>query len=341
MDQHLLIAKWLQGQIPGVFLPWQIDLDLTNICNQDCYYCNTVDFRTNVPVYQDRLKYVRLIDQLANWRSHSPNSVGTVSNVIFTGGGEPTLLPGFEQIIEQTVDSGFTPAMNTNGTKLHKILNVPADKLKRFAYLGLDIDSAIPETSEEIRRSKMKDSPFDRVKATATELGSMGVPMDIKALLMPQNTTPHEIDALVRYAKDTHARSIHFRPVVLEGKAFQVTQEILDKIQAASQRYSVPVEIAKGRYEPRQYKRCHQFFLFPSFSADGNIYLCCEYKGRPDLCIGSWEGEADWRDIWCGDRHREIYDRFNTAFCKPCRPNTTNNKIELFLNGTNRDIGFI
>jgi hypothetical protein len=55
--------------------------------------------------------------------------------------------------------------------------------------------------------------------------------------------------------------------------------------------------------------------------------LCCEYKGREDLKLGSWIDD-DWRDLWCGDRHREIYNNFKTVFCKPCRPNTTNNLIE-------------
>ena len=30
MQQYQLVARWLQGQIPGKILPWQIDLDTTN-----------------------------------------------------------------------------------------------------------------------------------------------------------------------------------------------------------------------------------------------------------------------------------------------------------------------
>ena len=43
-------------------MPWQIDLDTTNICNQDCYYCNTDQFRKDKPIYQKTSAYLELID---------------------------------------------------------------------------------------------------------------------------------------------------------------------------------------------------------------------------------------------------------------------------------------
>lgn len=330
MDQYQLIARWLQGQIPGKILPWQIDLDTTNICNQACYYCNTEQFRESQPVYQSVDKYLELLDKLYSWRQHDPNVIGTTNNVIFSGGGEPTLLPGYAEIIESAIDKGFVAAMNTNGTKLHKILNLPAEKIKRMAYIGLDIDSADPNTYEEIRRSKMSTSPFDTVKQTAIELGKIGAPVDIKALLLPQNTSTYEINKLFEFAKETGARSMHLRPAVINDQSFQITEEIKKSIILASSRTTVPYQLAVGRYEERKYKQCHQMFLFPSFCADGNIYLCCEYKGREDTKLGSWT-DGDWRDLWCSEQHKEIYKNFRTVFCKPCRPNTTNNAIEVAL----------
>lgn len=329
MQQYQLVSRWIQGMIPGKILPWQIDLDTTNICNQSCYYCNTEDFRASKPVYQSLESYLLLLDRFKNWRKYDPNVIGTISNVIFSGGGEPTLLPGYHTVIESAIDGGFVTAMNTNGTKLHKLLTLESDKIKRMAYIGLDIDSAIPETYEKIRRSKMSESPYEQIKETAIELGKMGAPLDIKSLLLEENTSQIEIEALFKYAKEVNARSVHLRPGVIDGKSFVLTDEIKLFINSASEKYRIKSDVSLGRYETRDYNKCHQFFLFPSFSADGNIYLCCEYKGREDLCIGSWVDDSiDWRDLWCGDNHKIIYDKFKTHFCKPCRPNTTNNKIQ-------------
>ena len=341
MDQYQLVSRWLQGFIPGKILPWQIDLDTTNICNQACYYCNTEQFRNDLPVYQSVGQYLKLIDRLHSWRQRDPNIIGTLSNVIFTGGGEPTLLPGYETLLEDVIDKGYVAAMNTNGTRLHKVLDIGTDKLKRMAYLGLDIDSGIPETYESIRKSKMSESPFDRVKETAKELCSRGVPLDIKILLMEQNTSEIELNGIFQYAKDVGARLVHLRPMVLNGHSYVLTEQVAELIKTISYKYGIKADFALGRYEERQYKRCHQFFLFPSFCADGNIYLCCEYKGREDTKLGSWLDD-DFRDLWCSDRHKEIYNNFLTSFCKPCRPNTTNNRIQHSLTDYSQVIkGFI
>lgn len=329
MDQIQLIGRWLQGYIPGKILPWQIDLDVTNICNQACYYCNTEKFRDENPVYQPVEKYLELVEKLYSWRSYDPNVIGTTSNIIFSGGGEPTLLPGYQEILNFAIDKGFAVAMNTNGTKLDKLLNLSAEKISRMAYIGLDIDSGDPDTYEDIRRSKMSTSPFEKVKETAIELGKVGAPLDVKALLMPQNTTTYEIEKLFEFSKDVNARSIHLRPVVIDDTVFQMTDQIKQTILDSSKKFEIPYKLAVGRYETRQYKQCHQFFLFPNFCADGNIYMCCEYKGREDVKLGSWTSDViDWRDLWCSDYHKEIYKKFKTVFCKPCRPNITNNLIE-------------
>jgi sulfatase maturation enzyme AslB (radical SAM superfamily) len=239
------------------------------------------------------------------------------------------------------IDKGYVAAMNTNGTRLHKVLGISTDKLKRMAYLGLDIDSGILETYESIRKSKMSESPFDRVKETAKELCSRGVPLDIKILLMEQNTSEIELNGIFQYAKDVGARLVHLRPMVLNGHSFMMNDEVATRIKTASEFYNIKADISLGRYDTRAYTRCHQMFLFPSFCADGNIYLCCEYKGREDTKLGSWI-DGDFRDIWCSDRHKEIYNNFITTFCKPCRPNSTNNKIQNSINDYSQVIkGFI
>lgn len=326
MQQYQLLARWIKGQIPGKILPWQIDIDTTNICNQSCYYCNSEKFRSENPNFQPLEKYLNLIKQLAKWREIDPLVFGTISNVIFSGGGEPTLLPGYEQIIELAIDNGFVCAINSNGTKLEKLLQLPSEKIKRMAYIGLDIDSGFEDTYEVIRRSKMS-SPFNKVKEVASKFGEFNAPLDIKALLLPENTTPKELEGLFIFAKDVNARGLHLRPAVIENKTFQITQSIFHEIKSYSEKYKINANIASGRYEPRQYSKCHQFFLFPSFCADGNIYLCCEYKGNPEFKLTSWLDD-NWRDVWGSDTHKEIYNKFTTDVCKMCRPNTTNNLIE-------------
>ena len=40
MYQHAELVHWMKNKDTHAILPLQVDIDLTNICNQDCFYCN-------------------------------------------------------------------------------------------------------------------------------------------------------------------------------------------------------------------------------------------------------------------------------------------------------------
>jgi MoaA/NifB/PqqE/SkfB family radical SAM enzyme len=107
MYQHAELVHWMNNQNHMKLLPAQVDIDLTNVCNQDCYYCNSAEFRAAMPVQKKYTEYIKLLDTLASWRSHSPNSYGTTHTITYPGGGEPTVLIGYEHVIEHTIDLGF------------------------------------------------------------------------------------------------------------------------------------------------------------------------------------------------------------------------------------------
>ena len=39
------IENYLCGKTKFGVVPSRVDIDLTNVCNQDCFYCNSADFR--------------------------------------------------------------------------------------------------------------------------------------------------------------------------------------------------------------------------------------------------------------------------------------------------------
>lgn len=325
------LVHWMHNQDTKILLPAQVDIDLTNICNQDCYYCNSAEHRASAPVQKKYNEYIALLDRLADWRAHSANSYGTTHTVTYPGGGEPTVLPGYEHVIEHTIDLGFLTSITTNGSKLDRLLDsVPVTKLRKLAWIGIDIDAGTEALYEQIRRSLTGKSLFGRVKENARELIRAGVNVDFKCLLNPYNANKQAIDDLFDYVQEVQGRKLYFRPVIYKGQAFAVTEDIQNMIRTGSQRTSVAYSINLGKTQPRTYKRCHQMYHFPVFCADGFMYVCCDNKGNPDFCIGRWD-QGDFRDAWLKSRHHEIYNRTNVAFCKPCRPNMTNNAIQQIL----------
>jgi len=325
------LVHWMHNKNTKVLLPAQVDIDLTNICNQDCYYCNSADHRALAPVQKKYTEYIELLDKLSGWRAHSPDSYGTTHTITYPGGGEPTLLPGYEHVIEHSIDLGFLTSITTNGSKLDRLLDsVPVAKLRKLAWIGIDIDAGSEELYEKIRRSLTSKSLFDRVKSNAAEMIKAGVSVDFKVLLNPYNSNQQSIKDLFDYVSSVEGRSLYFRPVIEQGRAFEISDEIKHSIAEVSQTTGIPYRINQTKTEPRRYTRCHQMYHFPVFCADGYLYLCCENKGRQDFALAAWD-QDDFRDIWMSAGHHTLYNKTNVAFCQPCRPNQTNNMIQDIL----------
>jgi len=324
------LAHWMLNADKKKYIPSQIDIDLTNNCNQDCYYCISLQFRKKYTGHQPYTKYINLIDQLNNWRQHSPDSYGTLHAITFAGGGEPTLLKNYEKVLEKAIDCGFLISLTTNGTLLEKIFNIPIPKIQMMNWVGIDIDAGNLETYEKIRRSKTAGM-FDRAVNNATELRKVGVPVDFKLLADENNTSKDEIYCMFELGKKVGIRMIYYRPVILEPGIFNITPKIVQHIKNASQKYNIPYKINLTKNLERNYSKCHQMFQFPSFCADGQIYACCDNKGNDHFKIGTWL-DNDFRDQWQDKTHWEVYNNINTHFCQPCRPNINNIEIQNILN---------
>lgn len=331
MYHHAELVHWLQNKDRMKILPAQVDIDLTNICNQDCYYCNSADFRKDFPVQKSYLEYIALLDKLSSWRQHTPRSYGTTHTITYPGGGEPTVLPGYERVIEHTIDLGFLCSITTNGSKLNKLLEtVSVEKLQKIGWIGIDIDAGSKDLYEIIRRSLPKTSLFDRVCDNARNLIDAGVNVDFKCLINPFNDNLEAMTDLFTLVSKLKGRALYFRPVIVNNRAHEITDSTIEMLNTLSQNYNLPIYVNRNKTLPRNYKKCHQMFHFPVFCADGKIYICCEGKGNTQFELGAWD-TGDFRDLWLNERHWEIYNSTNVGLCQPCRPNPSNIQIQNIL----------
>jgi sulfatase maturation enzyme AslB (radical SAM superfamily) len=277
-------------------------------------------------------EYIALLDKLASWRAHSPNSYGTTHTITYPGGGEPTVLIGYEHVIEHTIDSGFLTSITTNGSNLDRLLDsITVEKLRKIAWIGIDIDAGTQDLYEQIRRSLTAKSLFNQVIDNATELIKAGVNIDFKCLINPLNDNPEAMADLFALVKKIDGRMIYFRPVIVDGKAYPITDSTLKMLKDISDRYQLPYWVNTNKTQPRNYKKCHQMFQFPVFCANGKIYVCCEGKGNPQFELGGWDS-GDFRDLWLNARHYEIYNKTRVELCQPCRPNISNIQIQDIIN---------
>jgi sulfatase maturation enzyme AslB (radical SAM superfamily) len=326
------IVHWMNNQSTHAIIPQQVDIDLTNICNQDCFYCNSAEHRQTSPVQKNYTEYIQLLDKLSTWRQHTPNSFGTLHTITYPGGGEPTLLPFYEKVLEHTIDLGFLTSLTTNGTQLEPLIeNVPAEKIRKMAWIGIDIDAGTEDLYEQIRRSIPKKSPFERVIKNAKELIRIGAKVDFKILINQFNNNLAALEQIFQRAREVDVRLLYFRPAIIDGKAFPWGNTEWELINNLSEKYGIVTKLNNTKTEKRNYSRCHQMFQFPVFCADGYIYTCCDNKGNTNFALGRWD-ELDFRDLWLNERHFEIYNKVNTHLCQPCRPNKHNIEIQHIIN---------
>jgi len=315
-----------QGKNNTYIVPPSIEIDFTNACNQDCTYCNVVEFRNAV---HDKTKihdYHTLIERVSTWSSYRANSIGNVNTITFVGGGEPTARKGYEYVVEQAVDTGILVSIVTNGSGLDKLFNINTDTIRKLSWIGVDIDSGDPEIYEKIRRSK-QSGLYEKVKENVKNMTEVGVTVDIKALLFDGTISEHSIKSTLLYCKEVGARMVYFRLAKLNDELFVPNPLLLDYINSLGKELGVKVKINTSRMGERNYKKCHALHLIPIFSADSNLYTCCENRGVDFFNLSDWV-KTDFRNEWMGPKHKKMYDTLDLAKCAPCRPHSHNVQIQ-------------
>ena len=111
--------------------PWEVQIDLTNMCNNDCIgcWCHSPLLKEKAMSLSQKKKklpynlVLKLIDDL--------EKMGT-RYIYFTGGGDPSMHPKLVEIIEYVKKKGLTCDMSTNFTLITK------EKAERIVKSGMD-----------------------------------------------------------------------------------------------------------------------------------------------------------------------------------------------------------
>ncbi len=116
--------------------PISINLDLTTACNFRCDHCIDWDILNTKHNHDEQV----LRDSLAEMTKRGLRSV------ILIGGGEPTVYPGFSDMVRyMKQDLGLQIAVVSNGSGNHKILEI-ADCLDERDWVRLSLDSGTNDT---------------------------------------------------------------------------------------------------------------------------------------------------------------------------------------------------
>lgn len=246
--------------------PVTCEIDPSNACPLDCSFCMYANFLKTHRHHLDWSLYLRLIMDLARQG---------VKSVTFTGGGEPLMHPGFNDMVEAALGVGLEVGLVTNGVLLHKV-----SRLETFTFIRVSLDAHNRATYQRVKGSDQFAQVISNIMMAAEKNRTVG----ISYVVCEQNSL--DLDKAASLAKKVGAAYIQFKPALLNGRLFTA--------------YRAPdgLEVIKtDRYRGNDTLPCAIAHLVGVVSATGDVYYCCQHRGNKKYNLGNLR-KANFTEIW-------------------------------------------
>ena len=196
--------------------PLHAELDLTDRCNVDCYFCNQMDVRTKQQVPLPHA--VRIIDELA---------AGGLRSVRLSGGGDPLFHREILQVLDHLAAKNvIVDNLTTNGVALtHEV----AERLVRNKAREVIISLNTVDAADYHRMMQVKPELFDKVLANIKHLlavrGEARSPGVVVQFMLDRHTL-HRIEAMYALGLSLGADRIAIN-MVLEIPRERIDRDLL------------------------------------------------------------------------------------------------------------------
>lgn len=324
--------------------PTEIQLDLEAWCNDNCSFCS---YRKEDGYNNSMLP---LIGAKPGEEYHEEKPIGKPSEasrmpstfaesipkqmveagikaVEITGGGEPTLWPAFDTLLENLGIAEREIGLVTNGSRLDdkRIALI----CKYCTWVRISMDSSNAATHQLIHRTANYDFErrLENIKKIATNKRSDLV-LGISFIVTPDNYNDIEQSARL-YALIPGVNHIRFSWMYdREGKSgltelqIDVTRNLLDILQDELNRDDFKIFYESDRIDlysrpNTDFKTCYfQRFVW-AIGADCNVYPCCIMKYHPDYANGNLK-EKTLLELIQDMNVKAKMDKLDVNACFPC-----------------------
>ncbi len=320
---------------PPDLAPISINLDLTTACNYRCTHCIDWDILNT----RHRLEEEDLRASIEHMVQRGLRSV------ILLGGGEPTLYPGFVDLVAFLKHQGLAVAVVTNGSRGDR-LDAAAQHMDGGDWIRLSLDSGSNELFAAMHRP-VGELSLDEICGVAARIRRRnprprvgysfiivwkGASRDSNSL----HENIHEIRLAAQRAKEAGFDYIAFKPVLERresgaevmdpAQAEAREREVVERISAAvrqaqaleDESFSVYVStnlrsLQEGSWRElaRQPRTCHMQALRQVLTPMG-LYNCPAHRGVPKARLGNQDLYADPSGP-AGPALERLLERFDAA----------------------------
>jgi MoaA/NifB/PqqE/SkfB family radical SAM enzyme len=248
-----------------------IVLELTNRCNLNCQHCLDARHRADGDLEIEFLS--KILDGAG---------VSGFNHISLTG-GEPTLHPGFTEIIRSVSEAGYNFGLVTNGWNFTSIYENVLPYLERLTAVTFSLDGAREETHDRIR----KNGSFRRLMQAVSICVVKNIPFTINTVITSRNR--HELDEMADLAVALRSRGLRFghllpTPLTQEEKLGLSQQErrkveaVIRKLRKKNSR--LPISLAPGYYTTNLFPCAPLQMEEINIDWRGNLTACCHLSGH-------------------------------------------------------------
>lgn len=281
---------------------------LTDRCQLDCQHClrdparkaRDIDLETIAQVIRDA------------------RALYGIEQVTFTG-GEPTLHPNFDAVVDLVVDHGMSWNMVTNGRAFPVIVARLERRRERLAGLNsiaLSLDGANEVTHDAIR----EHGSYREVLAAAAICATRKIPFDFHMTVQARNEL--ELEALGFLAAQLGARRVlygmmqptgtpHDAALFLPASAWR---RVRGRIEGLAKALSITVELAEGHYEEARFATCEPWRgEVLHIDVEGRLSMCCLHSQVPSTEPPGRDVVGSLRELGLVEAHRRLLDLVRRA----------------------------
>lgn len=304
-------------------VPVQVQLIISDLCNQNCHFCAYRDGTKDSwgpKINPKRLiPYDKVIEILNDCQELG------VKAIQFTGGGEPTVHPQFQDILRHVVEStSLEFAIVTNGQKINPFFH-------HATWVRFSIDAATPGTYHQVREVNTFDQVISNLKSFKTK--SDGLTLGAGFVVTDENYSEvYDFVKLIHSFVDNIRFSAQFNVY-----SYPYREQVNKQIRNAIHNFlDVKIfnlfndRIADGSPD---YEFCGYMHFNTYIGADQKIYTCCNNAYTKYGEIGDLNNNR-LRDIL------SIPMDFNAKDCGRCMFNNKNRFINYVLQDNPEHVNF-
>jgi MoaA/NifB/PqqE/SkfB family radical SAM enzyme len=338
--------------------PKQVQLILSDLCNQDCHFCayRMSGYTSNQLFVGDSElaktghsnpkrwiptdRALRLVDEI--------KAAGALS-IQFTGGGEPTVHPDHERIFARALELGIRCSLVSNGMRWSDTLI--NSLLPQFDWVRVSIDAASPETYANTRRCPPKH--WDRVWGNVRKLGQAiretGTPTAFGLGFVVTPESYPEVVPFAELARDAGAHNIRYT-AMFSTEDEEPFVRIYDRIRLYIDRakrlqtdaFKVYDNFGSRFEDLRQHAPDYRFCSYQHYTTyvggDLQAYRCCvlAYNRRGRMAGGDLS-KTTFDKFWRSQARKDDMDALDARGCERCQFNVKNRALLYVMGNTEQD----